>query len=396
MVSVAEASSIVFSRLFKPAVESVPFHDATNKVLAERILADRDFPPLNRVSMDGIGISFKTWEEGRREFPIAGIQAAGVPQQRLKNDHHCIEVMTGAVLPEGTDTVIPYEHIEIRDGSALILKDIVKGQSIHGRGSDAKKEDVLLEPGTVLSPAEIALLATVGKNNVKIFSFPRAAVISSGDELVTVETKPEAHQIRRSNTFALQAAMRTLGWDATLFHLPDNKDEMTVAMKEIGENFEVIILSGGVSKGKYDYVPAVLEETGVTKLFQGVNQRPGKPFWFGVSPRGTTVFALPGNPVSTYMCFYRYIRPWLLKSMGVNSGFTNAILARDFSMKENLCYFLQVNVKNEEGKLMAFPAPGGGSGDLSNLKNVTGFLELPAAISSFNKGDIYPYIPFRS
>lgn len=397
MVTVSEASTIVLNNLFKPSVETVAFQDAVNKVLAERIVADRDFPPFDRVSMDGIAIRFKEWEEGRREFNIENIQAAGEEQKLLNGAGNCLEVMTGAVLPGNTDTVIRYEDLEISSGSAIVSSlAIVKGQNIHGRGKDASEGSILLEPGIILSPAEIALLAAVGQSTVKVFSFPRTAIIASGDELVEVSATPLPHQIRRSNTFAIQAAMKALGWSGDTFHLADNKELMFSAMKEIIQTYQVIILSGGVSKGKFDFVPAVLEEIGVRKLFHRVNQRPGKPFWFGNSEKGTTVFALPGNPVSTYMCFYRYIKPWLLESVGVKNERGVAVLAKDFSFPDKLTYFLQVAVRNENGKLMAYPDAGGGSGDFANLKNVTGFLELPEDQSVFNAGEVLPYIPFRN
>jgi molybdopterin molybdotransferase len=395
MVSVDEASSIVLSHLFHPTIETISFQDAVNKVLAETIVADRDFPPFDRVSMDGIAIHFDAWAEGNREFNIESIQAAGEGQKSLQDTHRCVEVMTGAVLPRGTDTVIRYEDLDIKEGSATIQATVVKRQNIHRQGQDAAQGSILLEPGIVLSPAEIALLAATGKSEVNVFSFPGTVIIASGDELVDVETKPDPYQIRRSNTYAIQAAMKTVGWNGAAFHLPDKKEEMLASMKRIIETYQVIILSGGVSKGKFDFVPAVLEEIGVRKLFHRVNQRPGKPFWFGVSEKGTTVFALPGNPVSTYMCFYRYIKPWLLQSVGVKSDHGVAILAKDFSFSDKLTYFLQVTVKNENGKLLAYPDAGGGSGDFANLKNVTGFLELPADRSNFVAGDIFPYIPFR-
>lgn len=397
MVSVAEASSLVFGHLFEPSVETVYFPDAINKVLAEKIMADRDFPPFDRVSMDGIAISFGAWQRGSRKFFMEDTQPAGVGQKVLDDTQNCFEVMTGAVLPRGTDTVVPYEDLEIQSGFANVLsKDLTKRQNIHSQAKDAEKGSILLEPGILLSPAEIALLAAVGKNKVKIFCYPKAAIVASGDELVEVESNPEPHQIRRSNTYAVQAAMKTLGWEGKPFHLLDNKEQMVESMKRIAEKFKVIILSGGVSKGKFDFVPAVLEEIGVTKLFHRVNQRPGKPFWFGVSKRGNTVFALPGNPVSTYMCFYRYIKPWLFKSTGVENVDVKAVLAKDFSFGGGLTYFLQVAVKNENGRLMAYPDPGGGSGDFANLKNVTGFLELPADRSTFTAGELFPYFPFRS
>jgi molybdopterin molybdotransferase len=189
--------------------------------------------------------------------------------------------------------------------------------------------------------------------------------------------------------------MKTLGWEGAHFHMPDKKEDMFDTMKGIMEMHGVVILSGGVSKGRYDFVPEVLEEIGVTKLFQGVNQRPGKPFWFGVSKKGTIIFALPGNPVSTFMCFYRYIKPWLFKSVGMKDDNVMAVLAEDFLFSGNLVYFLQVAVQNENGRLMAHPVEGGGSGDFANLKHVQGFLELPAQKQHFIAGEAFPYFSFR-
>ena len=304
--------------------------------------------------------------------------------------------MTGAPMPDGTDVVIRYEDLRIEEATAHITSEMAADNAfIHRQAVDAAKDSVLLEPGILLSSAEIALLASVGKSRVKVYVFPKAAVVSTGDELVHIDDIPLPHQIRRSNTYALQAAMKTLGWEGAIHHLKDDKASMIEGLKKIAQTTEVIILSGGVSKGKFDFVPDALEALGVKKLFHQVSQRPGKPFWFGVSPAGLTVFALPGNPVSTYMCFYRYIRPWVMQSLKTWVDPFYAVLASDFAFAPSLTYFLQVTVKNEYGKLMAYPEAGGGSGDFANLKNVTGFLELPATASTFKAGETFPYIPFR-
>ena len=167
----------------------------------------------------------------------------------------------------------------------------------------------------------------------------------------------------------------------------------------MGRNYnvfdELIILSGGVSKGKFDFIPKTLEHLGVKKLFHQISQKPGKPIWFGRS-LSHTVFALQGNPVSTYMCFYRYLKPWLEKSMGATPKKEYAILASDFQFVPALTYFLQVKTENENGKLMAYPNTGGGSGDFANLKAVDGFLELPLSKPEFKAGEVFPYYSFRS
>jgi molybdopterin molybdotransferase len=397
MVSVAEATDIIFSNLYVPKIETVELREAFHRVLAERIVADRDFPPFDRVSMDGIAINFEQWEKGKREFQIEATQAAGNPRKRLQNSENCLEAMTGAMLPTGTDTVVKYEELDVKNGIATLLSDRAeKWQNVHKKGIDCKKEDVLLEPGILLSPAEIALLASVGKTQVSVYAMPKTAIISSGDELVDVKETPKAHQIRRSNTYAIEAGMQSLHWNGAQFHFPDKKNVLKKSLKEVIDNHEVLILSGGVSKGKFDFIPEVFEELGVKKLFHQVSQRPGKPFWFGVSKEGKIIFALPGNPVSTYMCFYRYIKPWILTSLNVDSALLTVVLGQNFSFTPSLTYFLQVEVRSENGELIAYPEAGGGSGDFVNLKNVTGFIELPADKTSFQAGDVFAYFPFRN
>jgi molybdopterin molybdotransferase len=396
MVSVAEATDIVFSNLFKTSRESVNLTDSIGRVLGEAVYADRDFPPFNRVAMDGLAINFQEWMNGTKEFTIETTHAAGQPSIKLKNKQHAIEVMTGSILPTGTDTVIRYEDLDIKNGKATIVIDgIQRGQHVHHQATDAGKDGMLLEPHCLISSAEIALMASVGKSKVSVLAFPKAAIISSGDELVEVDRIPQPHQIRRSNTYALAAAMKQVGWNGTQYHLQDKKDLMTDSLKQIVADHDVLIISGGVSKGKFDFIPEALEAAGVRKLFHQVNQRPGKPFWFGKSLDGKIVFALPGNPVSTYMCFYRYILPWLWKSLGVDRTNQQAILGKDFSFAPVLTYFLQVSIKNENGKLVAYPDAGGGSGDFANLKKVDGFLELTSEKEKFSAGEVYPYYSFR-
>lgn len=395
MVSVEEAESIILGNLFTPKIIDIEIELAEGRVLAEDVAADRDFPPFNRVAMDGIAISFQSFMFGQRSFTLEGIQAAGMPQQKLQQENNAIEVMTGAMLPEGTDTVIRYEDLDIENGIAKIMIDTVEpNQNIHPQAQDGKLGEKLLSAGFKISPAEIALLASVGKSQVQVFQLPKTAIISTGDELVDVNDQPHPWQIRRSNAYALQAAFKQMNHRADQFHISDNEESLTRELKKIFESYELIILSGGVSKGKYDFVPKTLEQLNVKKLFHQISQKPGKPLWFGRS-ESHTVFALPGNPVSTYMCFYRFIKPWLERSVGLVAEKNVAILAHDFQFKPTLTYFLQVKTINEHGKLMAYPNAGGGSGDFANLKDVNGFLELPAHQVEFKAGEIFPFYSFR-
>lgn len=395
MVTVAEATSIIHQHLFMPGKERIKLETTEGRILAETIKADRDFPPFDRVAMDGIAVPFKSFQEGWRDFRIEGMQAAGQPRTSLRDSQNCIEVMTGAMLPVGCDTVIRYEDISIVNKIAKIkIESIEKGQSIHPRAHDARKGDVLLSSGNRIAASEVALLATVGRAEAEVLAFPTTAIVSTGNELVDIRDLPQPHQIRKSNSYVLQAALTTMGCRPNLYHLPDDRNVLEKGLSKILADHQIIILSGGVSKGKLDFMPAALESLGVKKLFHEVSQRPGKPFWFGAA-RKQVVFALPGNPVSTFLCFYRYIKPWLLKSMGAETPVAYARLGIDFSFIPPLTYFLQVKIKNEKGTLIAWPVEGGGSGDFANLKDVDGFLELPADRYEFREGEVFPYIGFR-
>ncbi|HWA35106.1 MAG TPA: molybdopterin molybdotransferase MoeA, partial [Cyclobacteriaceae bacterium] len=329
------------------------------------------------------------------DFKVEGIQRAGQPRVTMKDPNNCIEVMTGAMLPIGCDTVIRYEDVSIVKQIAHVKTEVQKGQSVHTRGLDAKRGDTLLEPGLVISPAEISLMASVGRAKTESYLGLKTAVITTGDELVDVNQVPLPHQIRRSNAHVIQSALLPLGLKSSLFHLTDDRNKMEKELIKIFVDYNVIIMTGGVSKGKFDFVPEVLEALGVKNLIHQVSQKPGKPFWFGVSKR-QTVFALPGNPVSTFLCFHRYIKPWILKSMGCENPAQYAKLGAELEFKQPLTYFLQVRVKNDQGVLTAFPQEGGGSGDFTNLIKVDGFLELPLDKDHFKKGDAFPFIPFRN
>jgi molybdopterin molybdotransferase len=396
MISVSEATSIILSHSIETGQQEISIQEASGRILREEVIADRDFPPFDRVAMDGIAINFESWMKGVRQFLVEDIQAAGQQSKRLTRAESCMEVMTGAMLPIGADTVIRYEDLEIKDRKAtLLIKEVQKGDNLHRQAQDAKKNELLLTAGIKISPAEIALMASVGMKKISVSSFPKTAIISTGDELVPVDLIPLPYQIRRSNSYALQASLLEMGCVADQYHIPDQPEILETEVRKILSHYELIIFSGGVSKGKFDFVPQTLEQNGIQKRFHQVSQKPGKPLWFGTSSRHV-VFALPGNPVSTYMCFYRYIKPWLMKSLGGHIERKTAVLAKDFSFKPPLTYFLQVNIQNEKGQLLAYPKAGGGSGDFANLKDVHGFIELPAESSEFKAGQVFDYYSFRT
>jgi molybdopterin molybdotransferase len=393
MISANKAYDLIMENRRTWGEEELPFYEAVGRVLTEDIIADRDFPPFDRVTMDGIGISYK---EDQKTFKINGLQAAGMPQKKLEKQDECMEVMTGAICPQGIDTIIPYENITIHEGFATINESVKKGKNIHRQAFDKSKGAILIPKGKQISTAEIAVIASVGKSKVKVAKLPRVAIISTGDELVEVEMLPEKHQIRKSNVWALKADLALMNIDASMFHLADVKSEIKESLKEILSAFDVVLLSGGVSKGKLDYLPEIMEELDIKKIFHRVKQRPGKPFWFGTFQNRVNFFAFPGNPVSTYSNFHRYFIPWLNSSLGMEKRLPfNIKLVEEFNFDLPLTYFLQVKLLNTKNGIEALPMMGKGSGDLANLLDTDGFLIVPEEINHCPVGSEFEYIPFR-
>ncbi|MEL6923077.1 MAG: molybdopterin molybdotransferase MoeA [Bacteroidota bacterium] len=402
MITVQEAEAIILDNLIELSAEMVPLGAAIGRVLREDLIADRDFPPYDRVTMDGIAINYAAFAKSQKAFPISGVGAAGAPQQQLQNPAHCLEIMTGAVMPSGADTVIRYEDVQIENGTATLQVDTLKkGQNIHWKGFDRKAGEVVVKAGGRISSAEVGVAATVGKSQLRVTQLPTAIIISTGDELVEIDEQPKPHQIRKSNVHRIQATLRSWGIAANTAHLADDPAQIRERMQGILEQYQMVILSGGVSKGKFDFIPQVLHELGVEKLFHKIKQRPGKPFWFGrykgSAGQPSLVFALPGNPVSSFMCTQRYIQPWLLGCLGqATDKRPYAVLATDHRFVPDLTYYLQVRLDyHSDGRLMAHPVEGHGSGDLANLADADGFLELPRGRELFKAGEVFRYWAYR-
>ncbi|KAB1160558.1 molybdopterin molybdotransferase MoeA [Tenacibaculum aiptasiae] len=413
MITTQEAKHIILENTQNFGVEEIPFMQSAGRVLKENIVADRDFPPFNRVAMDGIAINYSFFKNGQRNFKIEGIQPAGSKQLSMQQDNNCIEVMTGAVLPNNCDTVIRYEDVDIVDGIATINVDTINSQqNIHQKGKDKKQGAILVSENTIISPAEIGVIATVGKANVKVAKQPKVLIISTGDELVDVHETPLDYQIRRSNVYTLVSLLNNLNIPSQTKHLTDNKKVLKEKIYNYLQEYDVLLFSGAVSKGKFDFLPEVLSELKVEKLFHKVTQRPGKPFWFGFADaldmgeknvyqnsenkKNTVVFAFPGNPVSTFVNCMVYFYPWYKKSVAIEDNIQEAILSEDVTFKPNLTYYLQVKLENKNGTLFAKPVKGNGSGDLASLVAADGFIELPKTEEViFKKGSVFPIITYR-
>jgi molybdopterin molybdotransferase len=396
MISVGDALSVVLENCPTAEIEQISLDTARGRTLAEPIRAERDFPPFDRVTMDGIAINFSSFKSGQREFKIAGVAPAGGALMTLADLSDCLEVMTGAMLPTNCDTVIRYEDLAIEEGKARItIEHIRLQQNVHFQGSDRKRESLLMDSGKIIGAPELAVLATCGKSLVSVYKTPKVAIVSSGDELIDVDQQPLPHQIRKSNNYSISGALAQFNCDVTSFHLLDDPVAIKKELAVILQDFDVVVLSGGVSMGKFDYIPDALTSLGVEKLFHKVAQRPGKPFWFGRTNDNKAVFALPGNPVSSFMCTNRYVISWMRKHLGLSEEILYAELSSDVHFKPDLTYFAQVKLSySMKGITLATPIEGNGSGDLANLTDSDAFMCLPRGQNEFKKGSVFQILKY--
>jgi molybdopterin molybdotransferase len=326
--------------------------------------------------MDGIAIASHAATHGRRMFRIAGIVAAGAEPQPLPGVDCCLEVMTGAMLPAGADTVIPVELLGIAGGTAT-LADAARpatGDNVHRRGTDARAGDLALAAGTRLRGPELAVAASAGRGALQVSPRPRIAIVSTGDELVGPDVPLAPWQIRRSNALGIAATLVAHGYhELEDLHLRDDPADIRSALATALEGRDALVLSGGVSAGRFDHVPAVLASLGVEQVFHKVAQRPGKPLWFGIAPGGKPVFALPGNPVSTLVCLVRYVLAGLARLEGATPPpVLYATLGEDYDARPGLTAFIPVDLDGARVRLH----PTHGSGDFTALTGTAGFVEL--------------------
>ncbi|HYM41404.1 MAG TPA: molybdopterin molybdotransferase MoeA [Steroidobacteraceae bacterium] len=386
-----QAEAAIDARLIAMPAETRPLEECIGRTLREDVYAERDNPPFDRVCMDGIAIDSGAFAAGVRRFRLQATQAAGVPALTLIGREHAIEVMTGAIMPRGTDSVIPLEEYVIADG-LIDLNPNATGpehRNVQRRGEDSRPGVAMLKSGTRLGAAEIAVVASAGLARVRVSRQPRVVVISTGDELVEPGQPIAEHQVRRSNAYALITALREHGLAGIANdHLRDDERELLDRLAVHLAERDVLILSGGISKGKFDLVPKALQRLGVAEVFHEVAQRPGRPMWFGVGTRGQMVFGLPGNPVSTLVCLIRYVVPAIASAMGAARASPEPIaLATAVKFGRSMSSFMPVTVRYEEhGLPRAEPRRPNGPGDFLALAGTHGFVELPPRAEEFPAG----------
>lgn len=387
LLDVSTAERIIQQHLPQWRISEVELEQSSNLLLAEAIVSDRLYPPYHRVMMDGIAIAWSAYSSGQRVFAIEGLAAAGMPPVTLSDLSACWEVMTGAVLPEGTDLVIPYEDVQIAGGQARVIRETPRRslEYVHLRGSDCAAGQEILPAGVLLNSARCGILASLGYSRVAIWQTPKVELIATGDELVAIAANPEPHQIRSSNVYALRSALQKAGYtEVSIVHLPDDPPAIRQHYQQARTENQLLIYSGGVSKGKRDYLPQIWQELGVKQLLHGIAQRPGKPMCFGVDQQNqTAIVGLPGNPVSNLVCLHRYI----LQLPKIWARLTEKIV-----FVPDLTYFLPVKCTyTTQGEITVQPIKCQNSGDFLALADSDGFIELPQERSEFLAGECFPF-----
>ncbi len=381
-----------------PAIETVPIEDSSGRLLAEDIAADRDYPPFNRSVRDGFAVQSADLPGRVR---LIGEARAGGRFEGIVKPGEAVEIMTGAPVPTGADAVVMVEHcVQTGDGFVQTDREISRQSNIAARGCEARAGTVILTRGTRLDYAGVSWLATTGHSRVNVYARPRVAIIATGDEIVAVEDTPAPHQIRNSNAYSLAAQIRRAGGEPVMLPVAQDNKEATTRLIRQGLEADLLVLSGGVSAGKYDLVESALAECGARFFFDRVLIQPGQPLVFGVAQTGVAqtgiaqtkfFFGLPGNPASTVLTFELFARAALELLSGANDAplpLTLARLTRPFQHRAGLTRFLPAHLSCAE----VTPVDWQGSGDIPSLCRANAFLVANAAQPEYQAGDLIPVL----
>ncbi|MEX2141804.1 MAG: gephyrin-like molybdotransferase Glp [Pirellulales bacterium] len=409
MLSVSEALSKVLANTGRKPPARAPLAESLGLALAEDVISDIDSPPHDKAMVDGYALVAADLAAGAAELSILEEVTAGAVPMLAVSSGQCTRIMTGAPLPAGADAVVMVERTEMMLESARvrIVDEAKPRQNIMAQGSSLRYGDVVLHVGQEIRPAEIGLLAEVGRAEVTVFPAPRVAVLSTGNELVEAGVRPDLGQIRNSNGPLLAAAVRRAG--GIPVELGIARDEVRDLRKKVEQGLaaDVLVLSGGVSAGVLDLVPSVLQEMGVEQVFHKVNLKPGKPLWFGVAgskfkvqgskfkvtegEHGTLVFGVPGNPVSSLVCFELFVQPAIAKLGGrdPDAGLRRlpARLASEFTHRGERPTYFPVVIRREGEGLWAEPVRWRGSADLRGITRANGLIVFPAGDRTWQAGE---------
>lgn len=392
MISVSEAQKIIKEQVFRLKTEEISLELACGRVLAEEVLADRDYPPFNRSSMDGVAL--RAVDAGKMDsFRLAGTIYAGDFNVKEYLEGEAVKIMTGAQVPDFFDAVVKVEDIEIAGSEVRVhAGPVAEGQHIAHQGEDLQEGEPALRQGVKIRPAEIALLASLGKSTVRVFKSPKVVVIATGNEIKPVDEQVQRHQIRNSNGPVLTAFFRQLMMHEVDQYLVVDEPEQLEAVLKIALDADLVILSGGVSMGDADYVPETLQALGVEKIFHKVKLKPGKPLWFGRKQNGPVVFAMPGNPFSCQVTFKLFTEPFLRACLG-QEKWGPIFLKADFERTKRgpMEEYFPCKLVEKGGESVLQLCPFNGSGDVTASALSDGIARQSADVSAIQKGDMIAF-----
>jgi len=390
MIPISEALDIITRETPRLSVESVDVGASVGHVLAEDIVADMDMPPFDRAQMDGYAVIAAETENAPVELKIIGESAAGRGWHNKMNAGEAVRIMTGAPVPAGADAVQKVELTSEASGTVEIEKSVRVGQSIVARGDEIRKGEAVFSAGTVISENMIASLAAFGYAKVSVGKRPRVAILPTGTEIVEVNEKPGPDQIRNSNAAMLKAFAAKFGTATTLPIARDDIDELKNTINKAVETNDVLVITGGVSVGKYDLTKEALRSLGADIFFERLRLKPGKPAVFA-RLGNALVFGLPGNPVSTAVTFYLFVRKAMLLMQGAGQSDLKpgyAILTRSGKGAKDRDSYLPATLKTGNGgHLFAEPLKWGGSSDFVGFARAEALIIVPAG-QSFDEGDV--------
>lgn len=385
MITFEEASVIVMQSVFVTETETINFSNSYQRILDEDIASDIDMPPFNRSAVDGYACHLTDINHNLDVIEV--IPAGKEPVSKVGKDQ-CSKIMTGAIVPDGCDVVFMVEESEIQPDNKIRFTGSEPKLNISFKGEDVKNGDVVLKKGKYIQPQDIALMASVGHVEVHVKKKPVVGIICTGDELIHPSGTPGISQIRNSNAYQLSAQVTRAGGTGIDFGIaPDDENITLKVIEKAIQECDIVLISGGVSMGDFDFVPAVLKRAGVNILFDQVNVQPGKPTTFGIHSKAL-VFGLPGNPVSSFIQFEVLVRPLINRMMGYNwkPGEYKLPLAVNYERKSSLRKGLIPVYINRDMEVM--PVVFHGSAHIAALSNSDGIITLNPGINSLKKGEI--------
>ena len=401
MISIDEARSRVLAEAVALSVERRPLGGVLGAVLAEDVVADISVPPFDNSGMDGFAVQAADTVDAGADHPavlrITETLPAGYVATRPLVAGEAVKIMTGAPVPQGADAVVQSELTEEAGQEVRIFESVKPGKNIRRSGEDVIAGDRVLAAGTVLGPAEMGLLASLGRPEVSVYRTPRVAIVSTGSELVEVDQPLGPGQIRNSNSYSLQAQCGQLGIEATALGIVPDDYEATRDLITKGLEYDVLLTSGGVSVGEFDFVKDIQDELGVERRLWGVSMKPGKPLVFGVRGR-TLVFGLPGNPVSAMVSFELFVRPALMRLMGYTKTtrrMYRAIISEDVSNADGRTYVVRVRAWREDGEWHVSSTGPQGSGILRSMVGANGLAFVPGGSRGVRAGEAVDFLLLR-